>query len=996
MMKLREGLKKAAALLVSASLLSCPAFAEGETPSKSDEILILAAAGDANSDLSKSAHTSVMTNQNTYSYLMSGTDTKKVSGKTAYQFTSKWSANVQASKTTESDTMLHRIMTSYDKDGKPNGVPLTFGERISDFGNSVLHFETAPGAKFNLVSTDENGEPIVKIGLAYTDWTKGWNSTGKTNVLYLKLADYAEKKLSQTDMYEWLDFEIPVKDFIEKGTAVGINGGDGTAPDVSELNTVVWAIDKSDVSVSAGDRGADGVIWYWNDMYLSRSAEAVKSVFASAASDTASVNWEGVSGEDISYNIFRNGQFIANTDETEFTDTGLEPGTEYTYGVQTKSGKATAEAATVTVTTRNYFEDAPLLAASFAEVKINGESKLKDVKIGEETTVSGKVISDTLSGEVTAAAVFIKDSAMRDIDFQTVEIGKEFSLSLKTETGGEVRFFALDSLDGMKLVTQVGTLGDNGFNELKIPEADMREENFDVEFNSSDSSFSVSVPTDGAAVVLAAAAGKEKSDYEKADIAYLNVCDASAPIKAAFYKKADGTYSFYAAAAGKNALSKRIDDEYACPETIAKIYEDLNKENVSADEVAACIEAPILKLDLTDYKRVPKTELLEEFIKIKPVINGVSEIADTLDKAVGTVMLCTKTEITAADIEKYGVLVGLDSEMMSEFLSDNTSSVVKNKTCALMSGRKADAVTNEAAAEKFKECYVCALASNSENTWKKLKDICQKYSLVDFGLITQKRLDEADVFKAMLKTNFEYYEDISSKYRSVIASLPKKTNTQGGGGGGGSSSRNNYSGGGGTWITADFDKTDSSQKPTEETSIFTDMPINHWAYKSVEMLTEKNIISRGEIFRPNDNITREEFVKMLVMYFQPVTDQKCSFDDVSESDWFYPYVSAAFSAGIVQGVTENSFGTGESISRQDMAVMLYRAMKVKSETDSEMPVFADYDAISDYAAEAVEYFARAGIINGDENGNVNPKKSASRAECAKMFGNFIESEENRA
>ena len=95
-----------------------------------------------------------------------------------------------------------------------------------------------------------------------------------------------------------------------------------------------------------------------------------------------------------------------------------------------------------------------------------------------------------------------------------------------------------------------------------------------------------------------------------------------------------------------------------------------------------------------------------------------------------------------------------------------------------------------------------------------------------------------------------------------------------------------------------------------------------------------------------------------------------------------PYVNAAVSAGFVQGQSDEYFGIGESIMRQDMATILYRAM---GKTGDEIALeFSDADNIAAYATNAVAELCGLGIMNGYEDGSFKPRGSATRAEASKV------------
>lgn len=174
------------------------------------------------------------------------------------------------------------------------------------------------------------------------------------------------------------------------------------------------------------------------------------------------------------------------------------------------------------------------------------------------------------------------------------------------------------------------------------------------------------------------------------------------------------------------------------------------------------------------------------------------------------------------------------------------------------------------------------------------------------------------------------------------------------------------------------------QQPESDT-IFTDVPKNHWAYDAIKTLYEQKIIDGdgANRYNPSDAVTREQFVKMLVLTLNLDIDASdLDFSDVSADQWYAPYISTAVQQQIVKGVSSETFGVGVEIQRQDMAVMLQRILLQESTmSDNEYTPFADDDAIADYARDAVYAVRAAKIIEGYEN-KFNPTASLSRAEAA--------------
>jgi len=222
----------------------------------------------------------------------------------------------------------------------------------------------------------------------------------------------------------------------------------------------------------------------------------------------------------------------------------------------------------------------------------------------------------------------------------------------------------------------------------------------------------------------------------------------------------------------------------------------------------------------------------------------------------------------------------------------------------------------------------------------------------------------------------------------------------GGGGGGGSSSGGGggSSSGGGSGFTGgkagqsvviekDEENTETKKDEVLKTT-FSDVNESHWAYKYINHLKWKGVIQDGgeNMFFPDKNISRAEMLAMLCRAFNVEGEAKNVFTDVSPSDWYYSYVTAAYSNELVTGYEDGSFKADELISRQDMAVMVYRfAVKYGRSYEGGGSYFNDSDMISDYAKEAVEKLSSAGIVNGMEDGAFSPMDNATRAQVAKLI-----------
>lgn len=172
---------------------------------------------------------------------------------------------------------------------------------------------------------------------------------------------------------------------------------------------------------------------------------------------------------------------------------------------------------------------------------------------------------------------------------------------------------------------------------------------------------------------------------------------------------------------------------------------------------------------------------------------------------------------------------------------------------------------------------------------------------------------------------------------------------------------------------------------------------NHWAYDNILSAVNMGLftgVSDTE-FAPNKIATRAMFVTVLGRLAGVSTgntgDNK--FIDVKNNDYFYPYVMWAVENGVVSGLSDSKFGSSNNITREQMAVMLYNFAKSQSIELSNIysgSNFKDADKISNWAVESVNALVKAGILNGRDNGNFDPKGTATRAEITTMFVKFLD------
>jgi hypothetical protein len=175
---------------------------------------------------------------------------------------------------------------------------------------------------------------------------------------------------------------------------------------------------------------------------------------------------------------------------------------------------------------------------------------------------------------------------------------------------------------------------------------------------------------------------------------------------------------------------------------------------------------------------------------------------------------------------------------------------------------------------------------------------------------------------------------------------------------------------------------------------FTDVE-THWAKGAINSLASKLIVSgvNEEQFAPQAEITRAEFAALVVRSLGLAEAQSAaSFTDVSSGKWYASAVETAAAAGLVKGYTDGSFRPEATISRQELAVMLQRAMAYTGQTQGASDTaakFADALSIAAWAKPAVSGAVDAAIVEGLPDGRFAPEQQATRAEAVVMLQRML-------
>lgn len=174
---------------------------------------------------------------------------------------------------------------------------------------------------------------------------------------------------------------------------------------------------------------------------------------------------------------------------------------------------------------------------------------------------------------------------------------------------------------------------------------------------------------------------------------------------------------------------------------------------------------------------------------------------------------------------------------------------------------------------------------------------------------------------------------------------------------------------------------------------FIDVPDQYWAAKVINELADKGIIhgTTPNTYEPNRNVTRAEFVILLVQALQLTDKEEITFADIKLEDWYTDGVRKASKVGIVKGKSPTKFEPNSHITREEMTIMLLKAYEHlygKSITVIDT-IFDDETIISWWALDAVKRAAGLKLIQGRGNNRFEPKGITSRAEAAQAVYNLL-------
>ena len=174
---------------------------------------------------------------------------------------------------------------------------------------------------------------------------------------------------------------------------------------------------------------------------------------------------------------------------------------------------------------------------------------------------------------------------------------------------------------------------------------------------------------------------------------------------------------------------------------------------------------------------------------------------------------------------------------------------------------------------------------------------------------------------------------------------------------------------------------------------FTDVKEGDWFYEAVQFAVQYDMMNGtgSNRFQPDNLLSRSMIATILWRLEGSPTGSSAHFTDVSGSMWYAEAVNWAAANGLVNGYGNSTFGPEDSITREQMAAILYRYAQFKGYDDTvqgNLSDFTDGGQTSDWAEDAVVWAVNNGLLTGKGGSLLDAKGSATRAEAAAILMRF--------
>lgn len=173
----------------------------------------------------------------------------------------------------------------------------------------------------------------------------------------------------------------------------------------------------------------------------------------------------------------------------------------------------------------------------------------------------------------------------------------------------------------------------------------------------------------------------------------------------------------------------------------------------------------------------------------------------------------------------------------------------------------------------------------------------------------------------------------------------------------------------------------------------TDVELNAWYHEAVDYVVEHGIMAgvSATAFQPNGSLTRGQVVQILHnLEGKPEETAEAPFTDTA-GHWALEAIAWAAQNNVVAGYDDGTFGPEKLVTREEFAQMMYNYAKFKGydlTAGGDLTQFPDAGAISDWAETALSWANCKGLINGHDNGTIDPQGNTTRAQAASIMKNF--------
>ncbi len=180
---------------------------------------------------------------------------------------------------------------------------------------------------------------------------------------------------------------------------------------------------------------------------------------------------------------------------------------------------------------------------------------------------------------------------------------------------------------------------------------------------------------------------------------------------------------------------------------------------------------------------------------------------------------------------------------------------------------------------------------------------------------------------------------------------------------------------------------------------FTDVAADAWYADAVAYAVEHGLMNGTSASTFSPLMTTDRAMIVTILYRlegEPAVTGTSAFSDVADGQWYTDAVIWAADNGIVTGYDTGAFGPGDTITREQMAAILYRYASYKGydvTASADLSGYADQAQISGYALTAMQWANAEGLITGTSDSTLTPGGSATRAEAATILMRFAQSTE---